>query len=366
MSFSVLLFFVLGLVALVGGAEIFVRGASRLAIAVGISPLVIGLTVVAYGTSAPELAVSVQSVLAGNGDISLGNVVGSNIANILLILGASALMSPLIVAQQLVRLDVPIMIGVSIIVFLFSQSGAILPWQGMLLLSGVVLYTIFLIVQSRRETKAIQAQYEQEFDEKPPRTAVDRLVTIGFVIVGAALLVLGSNWLVSSATALAEYFGVSQIVIGLTVVAVGTSLPELATSVVASLRGERDIAVGNVVGSNLFNLLMVLGAASTISVGGMKVPAQSLAIDLPIMVGVALLCLPIFVRGEIPRWVGGLFLGYYVAYTTFLFLNASQSAALGSFVFVMVQVIMPLTVVAVVIAAVRTWLANNPTSQEAA
>ena len=171
MTFSTFLFFVLGLILLVAGADIFVRGASHLAAAIGVSPLVIGLTVVAYGTSAPELAVSIQSTLAGYGDISLGNVIGSNIANVLLILGLASLAAPLIVNQQLVRLDVPIMIGISIIVYLFSLSGTIQPWQGVLLAFGAVAYTVFLIRQSRKETKAIQAQYAEEFDETPPTTA---------------------------------------------------------------------------------------------------------------------------------------------------------------------------------------------------
>ncbi|MBK8431259.1 MAG: calcium/sodium antiporter [Chloroflexi bacterium] len=359
MTFSTFLFFVLGLILLVAGADIFVRGASRLAAAIGVSPLVIGLTVVAYGTSAPELAVSIQSTLTGYGDISLGNVIGSNIANVLLILGLASLAAPLIVDQQLVRLDVPIMIGISIIVYLFSLSGTIQPWQGVLLAFGAVAYTVFLIRQSRKETKAIQAQYAEEFDETPPTTAAQWLLTVGYVVIGGLMLVLGANWLVESAITFAQYFGISEVIIGLTVVAVGTSLPEVATSVVASLRGERDIAVGNVVGSNIFNLLLVLGAASAISPNGMSVPAQTLAIDLPIMVAVALLCLPIFVRGEIPRWVGGLFLAYYVAYNLYLYLNAAQSGSLDTFIFIMLQLLMPLTVVVVVIAALRTWLAER-------
>ena len=362
MTFSTYLFFVLGLVLLVGGADIFVRGASRLAAAIGVSPLVIGLTVVAYGTSAPELAVSVQSILVGNADISLGNIVGSNIANVLLILGLAAVAAPLIVDQQLVRLDVPIMIGISAVVFLFSQSGAILPWQGVILTVGAITYTIFLIRQSRKETKAIQAEYEGEFDEPPPATLGQWLLTVGYVIGGGALLVLGANWLVDSAITFAEYFGIDEVVIGLTIVAIGTSLPEVATSVVASLRGERDIAVGNVVGSNIFNLLLVLGVASTISPGGMAVPEQSLYIDLPIMLAVALVCLPIFVRGEIPRWVGGLFLLYYVAYNTYLYLGASESEMLSLFIFAIIQIALPLTIVVVVVATLRTWLSEKAKS----
>lgn len=364
MAITTIVFFIIGLVLLVTGAEFFVRGASQLAILIGVSPLIIGLTVVAYGTSAPELAVSVQSILIGNGSISLGNVIGSNIANILLILGLSALVAPLVVSQQLVRLDVPIMIGVSVIVYLFSLNGHISRFQGVLLFLGIVVYTVFLIVQSRRENGAIQAEYEEEFGEMPPRTPKQWALIIIYIIVGFGMLVLGSNLLVDSAIVIAQYFGISEIVIGLTIVAIGTSLPEVATSVVASLKGERDIAVGNVVGSNLFNLLMVLGVASTISPNGMAVRPETISIDLPVMIAVAITCLPIFVIGLIPRWVGAIFLFYYLVYTAYLYMDAMSNPALGSLINVMASFVMPLTVVAFVGMTVRQWLLKHPQTEQ--
>ncbi|GAB4457016.1 MAG: calcium/sodium antiporter [Anaerolineae bacterium] len=313
------------LALLVVGAEVLVRGASRLAVAMGISPLVVGLTVVAYGTSSPEMAVSVQSALAGQADIALGNVIGSNIFNVLFILGLSALITPLVVSLQLVRRDVPIMIGVSLLLWLMALNGGVERWEGGLLFGGVVAYTVWSVWQSRRESKQVVAE---EFGEaQPERGALPLLKNLAFIGAGLGLLVLGSNWLVSSAVSLAEAWGVSQLVIGLTIVAAGTSLPEVATSVVASLRGERDIAVGNVVGSNIFNILSVLGLAAVVSPNGVAVSSAALAFDMPVMVLVALACLPIFFTGGvIARWEGGLFLAFYVGYTLYLVLAANGSA----------------------------------------
>ncbi|MCX7939881.1 MAG: calcium/sodium antiporter, partial [Thermoflexales bacterium] len=250
--------FVAGLALAIGGAEALVRGASRLAAALGVSPLVIGLTVVAFGTSSPELAVSVQSSLLGLSGVSLGNVVGSNIFNVLLILGLSALVAPLTVAQQLIRLDVPLMIGVSLVAYLFALDGNVGRFEGVMLFAGIVAYTVFLILESRRESRDIEKEYAQEFGERP-RGALQILINLLLVGAGLGMLVIGSRWLIDGAVAIARMLGVSEVVIALTLIAGGTSLPEVATSVVASIRGERDIAVGNIVGSNIFNLLSVLG-----------------------------------------------------------------------------------------------------------
>ncbi|PKO63691.1 MAG: sodium:calcium antiporter, partial [Betaproteobacteria bacterium HGW-Betaproteobacteria-17] len=253
------LMFVLGLVALVIGAEAMVRGASRLAVSWGISPLVVGLTVVAFGTSAPEMAVSVGAALSGTSDLAIGNVVGSNIANILLILGISALVAPLLVHEQIIRQEVPVMIGATLLVVAMALDGGIGRIEAGLLFALVMAYTVFLVVQSRRASKDAEAEFASEI----PTSQWDRHwgVQAALVIGGLALLVLGADWLVGAAVVFAKYFGVSDLVIGLTVVAVGTSMPEIATSLIAALRGQRDIAVGNVIGSNIFNLLAVLGAA---------------------------------------------------------------------------------------------------------
>ena len=266
MTATVLL--ILGIVFLVVGADFLVRGASNLAAMVRISPLVIGLTVVAFGTSAPELAVSLHAAFHGQAPLAVGNVVGSNICNVLLILGLSALVAPLVVAQQLVRLDVPIMIGVSGLVFFFSLDGAIDKSDGVVLFFGGLTYTLFLLFQSRREKNPdVQDEYAQEYGPQTfswSKVGVEALVFFG----GMAFLVVGSQLLVNSAVTIAEALDINPLIIGLTVVALGTSLPELATSMVASFRGERDIAVGNVVGSNIFNILVVLGATSALAPEG--------------------------------------------------------------------------------------------------
>jgi cation:H+ antiporter len=351
------LYFVAGIALLLGGAEWLVRGAARLARASGISPLVVGLTVVAFGTSAPELAVSVQSALAGQPDIALGNVVGSNILNVLLILGVAALITPLTVAQQLIRLDVPLMIGISGLVYVLALDGRIGPLEGVLLVACIVAYTVFAIVKSRRESAEIRAEYAAEFGTNGRGGILKNLL---LVIAGLILLVLGARWLVEAATTVARHFGLSELVIGLTVVAVGTSLPEVVASVLASVRGERDIAVGNVVGSNLFNLTAVLGLASTLAPAGIPVTASALSFDLPVMLAVALACLPIFfTEHRIARWEGALFLGYYAAYTAYLVLYAVQHDALAMFSATLLGFVLPLTAVTLIVLAVRALRAKR-------
>jgi cation:H+ antiporter len=339
------LLFPLGLLLLVVGAEALVRGASRLASAVGISPLVIGLTVVAYGTSAPELVVSVTAGLAGQADIALGNVVGSNIFNVLFILGLSALIAPLVVSQQLVRLDVPLMIAVSLLTLLISLDGSIGRVEGILCVTGIIIYTLFLIRHSR---KAGQGASNHQQDQ--PRTSA----TVLYIVGGLGLLVLGASWLVESAVTIAQLLGVSELIIGLTIVAAGTSLPEVATSIVATVRGERDIAVGNIVGSNIFNILMVLGLSGVVAPDGIHVSPAALHFDIPIMIAVAVACLPIFFTGQvIARWEGAVFLGYYIAYTLYLVLAAAEHAALAIFGAAMAWFVIPLTVLTLLLVTLR-------------
>lgn len=344
--------FGLGLLALVVGAEALVRGASRLAVSWGISPLVVGLTVVAFGTSAPEMAVSVDAALAGSSDLAIGNVVGSNVANILLILGISALVAPLLVAEQIIRQEIPVMIGASLLVVVMALDGGIGRIEAVLLFALVIAYTVFLVIQSRRATQAT----EEEFATEIPTSQWDRHWGVQAVLVigGLALLVLGADWLVGAAVAFAKVMGVSDLVIGLTVVAVGTSMPEIATSLIAALRGQRDIAVGNVVGSNIFNLLAVLGAAGIVSTGGLVVPDAARNFDLWVMLAVAFACLPILLTGrEIARWEGGVFLGYYAAYVLYLILAAQQHDSLPAYSSIMLSYVMPLTVVTLVVSFMR-------------
>jgi cation:H+ antiporter len=359
MSMMTVLLLVGGLVLLVAGAEALVRGASRLAAALGVAPLIIGLTIVAYGTSSPEMAVSVQSALAGQADIAVGNVVGSNIFNVLFILGVSALIVPLLVAQQLVRWDVPIMIGVSVLLLLLSLNGYIEQWEGWLLTLGIFGYTAFQVVLSRKgkESAEVEAEYAEEYGKPQPRTSTSMLLNIGLAIVGLVVLVIGARWFVEGAIELARAFGISELVIGLTIVAAGTSLPEVATSIVAAIRGERDIAVGNVVGSNIFNILAVLGVSSIVAPGpGLPVALGMIEIDIPFMIAVAVACLPIFVTGHtIARWEGAVFLAYYVAYTVYLTLNATQHALLPQFEQFLLWFVAPLTVLTVAVSLYREF-----------
>jgi cation:H+ antiporter len=346
-----------GFVLLIGGAELLVRGASQLATDLGISPLVIGPTVVAFGTSAPELAVSVLSAHSGQAGIALGNVVGSNICNVLLILGLSALVAPLVVARQVVRLEVPIMIGVSLLLLLFALDGVLGRWEGALFFAGVIVYTVWTIRRSRRENR--EQSPPAEVPPAGPRSG--RGVQILQIAGGLVLLGVGSKWLIGGAVSVATYFGVSDLVIGLTVVAVGTSLPELATSVLASLRGQRDIAVGNVVGSNIFNILVVLGLTAIFAPAGVPVPQSALTFDLPVMLAVAVACLPIFLTGHlIARWEGGLFFAYYLAYTLFIVLTAMQHHGLSMFTQAMAGFVIPLTLVTL---AVSLWRARQQKSR---
>jgi len=340
----------LGLLLLIGGAEILVRGASSLATSWGISSLVVGLTVVAFGTSAPELAVSLKSVLAGQAGIATGNVVGSNIFNVLFILGLSALIAPLVVSQQLIRLDVPLMIAASVLVWLFALDAHLGMFEGVILFGSLLGYIVFLIRQSRKSAVIAESEPSAEVNTKPLHWSLNVLM----VVVGLVLLILGSNWLVAGAVSLAHVMGVSDVVIGLTVIAAGTSLPEVVTSVVASLRGERDIAVGNVVGSNLFNILGVLGISSILAPSGIEISSSLIGFDLPIMTVVAFACLPIFFSGgRISRWEGGVLLAYYVAYTSYLVLANSQHEALPLFGATMLYFAIPLTLITLVVVAVK-------------
>ncbi len=346
MGITTILMLIAGLVLLVAGAEVLVKGASRIAFMFGLSPLVIGLTIVAYGTSSPELMVSIQSSLAGQPDIAVGNVVGSNIFNILLILGISALITPLVVAQQLIRLDVPILIGISCLTLMFGLDGRISRVDGGIFVTGAILYTLFLMIQSRKEKNTdVTDEYEREYGDSSVRSPKQILINAGLIFAGLILLVLGSKFLVDSAIAIARSFGVSELVIGLTLVSAGTSLPELATSVVASMRGERDIAVGNVIGSNIFNILAVLGGAALLSPEGLSVSQDAIRFDIPVMIAVAVICLPIFITGQlIARWEGLLFLSYYVAYTGYLILNMTNSESLPIFSNILLFVVFPATV----------------------
>ena len=356
MTSTTFLLLIAGLVLLVIGAEFLVKGASRIAAVLQISPLIIGLTIVAYGTSAPEMFVSVMSGFSGQGDIAMGNVVGSNICNVLLILGLSALVTPLIVTKQIIRSDVPIMIGVSVLLLVFSLDGKLSRVDSLILFIGGIAYTLSLIYKSSRQ-KTTQDEFAQEYGFDGNVTSGLWLKNIVFVVGGLALLVVGSRWLVDSAVTIATALGVNELLIGLTIVAIGTSLPELATSVVASFRGERDIAVGNVLGSNIFNILAVLGVSGTISPNGIEVSKTLIQFDLPVAITVAFACLPIFYSGQrIDRWEALLFLFYYLVYTGYLILDATKQD-LSTYTNIMLWFVLPFTVITLVTISIQEKIA---------
>jgi cation:H+ antiporter len=348
------LYFIAGLIILIFGADWLVRGASRLAASFGMSPLVIGLTIVAVGTASPEIAVSLQAASNGQGDLTLGNILGSNIFNILFILGIVSIVAPIRIAEQLIRKDAPIMVGVSVLVFALAFDGSISALDGGILLILLAAYIYFALRESRAESKKVQDEYAEEFSQKEPRTLKSLTINLALIVAGLGLLVLGSNWLVDSAVVIAKSLGVSELIIGLTIVAVGTSLPEVATSVVAALKKESDIAVGNVVGSNIFNLLGVLGAGALFAPSAISVAERVLQFDFVMMVFVALIALPIFIIDHrITRFEGVLLFVYYVLYVSHVVIEATQSSFLPAFNWFLV-IFAPISFVALVVIAWRS------------
>jgi len=307
---------VIGLGLLTYGAERLVHGASSVAFKLGLSPLVIGLTVVAFGTSAPELVVSVGATIAGNSDIAIGNVIGSNIANIALILGLTAMIRPMSIHLRILQKEIPIMIFVTFFTSVFIIGDEITRLEGALLFAGLIAF----IVYSIRSAKSVPADVKEQLIEEP-EIDVDAPIWKSwfFIVFGLGLLVGGGELLVRGAVEIATLLGVSQAVIGLTVVAIGTSLPELATSAVAAFKGESDIAVGNVIGSNIFNMLCILGLT------GMIHPLDSSnfgLVDLGFMLALTIVILPLMRRGfELNRLEGGFLVLTYISYTVWLVTN---------------------------------------------
>jgi cation:H+ antiporter len=346
-------FLVAGLVLLVVGAELLVKGSSRFAFKLGIPTTVIGLTIVAYGTGAPEMIVSAQASLNGQSDLSLGNVVGSNIFNVLFILGLSAVITPLVVGRQIIWQEVPIMIGVSLLPLLLGFDGTISRMDGVILLVLLVSYTWLQVRMALKESHS--KKNDLALESVIPRgwsTPVCLMAMGG----GLGILVWGARWFLQSAVVIARSFGVDELVIGLTIVAAGTSLPEVATSVLASIRGEKDIAVGNVVGSNIFNVLGVLGVAALIGPNGVSVSPALLRFDIPIMIAVSVSCLPIFLTGhKLVRWEGFVFLFYFVGYTLYLILDAKNHSMIAPFNGVMMGIALPLTVITFLVILVRHY-----------
>jgi len=346
-----ILLVILGLVLLIAGGEAIVRGASSLAARVGISPLVIGLVVVSAATSAPELAVSIDAVARGEDGLAIGNVVGSNIANILLILGLSAMIKPLFIKRQVVRFDIPVMVGMSLLLLGFSLDGELILIEGIILLAALTFHAVMSIVIGRRETSSLDDQPETlPLNSKP----VKLWLAVLLLVAGIGLLALGARALVSGAVDIATALGVSGLVIGLTVVAIGTSLPELATSIVAIRRGEQDMAVGNIVGSNIFNIGFVLGLPAVFMGSELSVPAAAISVDIPLMLAGALALLPIAFTGfKIARWEGTLFFLLYGAYILYVVLDSTGHDSARGFSLAMLWLVLPL--IAATLIAVTSY-----------
>ncbi len=306
-------YIVLSLAALFLGASWLVRGASSVAERLGVTPLVVGLTVVAFGTSTPELIVSIQSSFQGFGAIAVGNALGSNIANIGVILGLSALILPLRAHMQLIRFDTPVMIlvaGIFMVMFLDNRIGRL---EGLILVLILVAYTVFNVMKSKKEQQEVVLH---EYDEGVPKISGHWAIDVLLILAGLGLLMGGSHFLVKGSVSLARMLGLSEAVIGLTIVALGTSMPELATSIVAAIKKQPDIAIGNVVGSNIFNILAILGIAAVIK--PISAPDISLT-DQLVMLGMSILLLPLIKSGiRLGRWEGGLFFLIYVGYVVYL------------------------------------------------
>ena len=308
---------VAGLVLLYFGAEWLVRGSSELAIRFGISPLVVGLTVVAFGTSAPELVVSVKANLDGSGGMAIGNVVGSNICNIALVLGVGAVIFPLGIQRQVVRREMPVLLGSTLVFLLMIKDGVIGRLEGGALFVGVLIYVIASLVQARKEDPNVSEDLDPEVIKAAKAGGLGRVsLNIFLIVIGALLLVLGADRMVVGGESIARFYGVPDASIGLTLFAFGTSLPELATSVVAAMKKEGDIIVGNAVGSCIFNLLAVVGLAGVVS--PLKGEGVTV-IHLAVMLALTVILMPMMLhRMRLDRWEGALLVTGYLGFTAWL------------------------------------------------
>ncbi|MGB3484409.1 MAG: calcium/sodium antiporter [Mycobacterium sp.] len=320
--------FVAGLVGLIIGAEMLVRGGSRVAGSLGISPIIVGLTVVSIGTSMPELAVGVLAAAEGSGTLAVGNIAGTNTFNLLFILGLSAAIKPLSIPGRTLRFDLPAMTAAAILLWVLAADGVLSRIDGVVLVSAAVMYSAALIYTGRRESRQLRDEFVAEFSEDVPAPARLRsrraklAWNTGLLLVGIAIVVIGADWLVDGAVGIAGEFGVSDAFIGLTVVAIGTSAPELVTTVVATLRGQRDIALGNLLGSSIYNIVLILGVTVLVPAGGLHLGPDLVRIDIPVMVVVVLLCIPVFVTGRrVTRAEGASMVAAYLAYLTFLLMT---------------------------------------------
>lgn len=310
-----------GLAVLVLGAELVTRGGSALAARMRVPPIIIGLTVVAVGTSAPELAVGIDAAVQGNGALAVGNIAGTNTVNLLLILGLSAAIRPLALRMQTLKMDLPAMIVAALIFWSMALDMALSRAEGAILLLVGAVYTGMVIYLAQRESRAVRRQFASAYAEpaEARRDTREMLASLAGLLGGIAIIVVAADWFVDGSVALARLWGVSDAFIGLTVVAIGTSSPELVTTIVSTLRNQRDIAVGNLLGSSIFNIVFILGATCLVPAGGLPVSPELIRVDIPVMVLVALVCAPVFLTGRrVTRLEGGAFVAAYCAYMTYL------------------------------------------------
>ncbi len=317
-----LAWFALGIGALIAGAEFLVRGGSRLAARLGVPPIVIGLTLVAVGTSTPELAVGIEAVRSGNGALAVGNITGSNTVNILLILGLSALLEPLALRLQTIRLELPAMVLTALLLMAMAWNGVLSRAEGAVMVGAGLLYTVLIIYASRKESRAARADFTREYGLPPNGSGRETMRNLGALMLGIIMTVVGADWFVDGAVGLARAMGVSDAFIGLTIVAVGTSAPELVTTIIGTLKHERDIAVGNLIGSSVYNILIILGITCLVPSSGVAVDRKLILVDIPVMAAVALVCVPVFISGRrVTRVEGGLFVAAYLIYLGYLVLK---------------------------------------------
>ncbi len=355
-----------GLLALLVAGHLVVRAASMLGARFGLSPMVIGLTIVAAGTSAPELAVVGQAIAADDTELAVGSIIGSNIANVLLVLGVASLLGTIHVTSRVVRIDIPVMIAASTLFLLFALDGTLGRVDGIILFGGLVLFVTWTLRATRRRPERPDPEVSNE--AAPSEAADDRSSgSIARVVVeliaGIAVLAVAARFVVSGAEEIARSLGVPELIVGLTIVALGTSAPEIVTTLVAAFQGRRDLAVGNAVGSNIFNILLVLGAAGMLAPSGIAVSDDALQLDLPILLAAAVACLPIVAWDyTLNRWEGAVFVAYYLAYLTFLVLDATGHRAKDPFALIMIGFVVPLTIItaATVIHRQRRHRASGP------
>ncbi len=343
------LLFIIGLVTLIIGAELFLKSVDKFGLAWSVSPVVMGLTVVAFATGAPELAISLQAAAEGKPDLVLGNILGSNIANILLILGIAGLVKPLNITNRIIKVDVPVVLGASVLLYVLAMDGLLTLVDGIIIFGALVAYSIFMFSQIKKDRRDNKLKKEEQSSLDEPVTTLFYGKYVLLLAVGLVLIVMGSRWMVESAVEIAGILGISELIIGLTIVSIGTSLPEVATSLSAVRRDDSDTAVANVMGSNLYNILLTLSLTIIVAPGALDVSMDAIRLDLPFMVIVAVACLPLFWPAkELGRAEATGFLFYYAAYMTYLVLIAMQHPLKETMEWGMIWVVIPLTIIMII------------------